>query len=65
MIDKEYIEKLRQRLKVNLVTFGALARAMGVERTYISRIMNGRIKNPRLDTIVRIEEALGKLLNDR
>ncbi|MBI4239985.1 helix-turn-helix transcriptional regulator [Candidatus Uhrbacteria bacterium] len=45
------------RLRMNM-SQGDVARALGVDRGYISNIENGQ-RNPTLDTIEKIAKALG------
>lgn len=50
------IKELRKQYKL---TLDDLAKTIGVERTYIWELENGRIKNPSFDKVLTIAKALG------
>jgi len=50
------IKKLRER---NGMTQGDIARATGLERSYVSRLEGGKINYPRLKTVYKLAHALG------
>lgn len=48
----------RKILKEKKMTQGEIFRRTGIERAYLSRFASGKVKHPRLETIIRIAEAM-------
>jgi hypothetical protein len=57
----DYPAELRDRLTKAGISLGALSRATGIDRAQIARLFNKPV-HPRLDTAVKIERAIAKLL---
>lgn len=51
-------EKLSYEMGKNLMNIEMLSQASGISRVTLSRIINGRAKNPRPDTVRALCEAL-------
>ncbi len=53
------IVEIKQHMKKYKITYAQLAEETGLNLTTIKRIFSGHIKNPHLETMRAIEQALG------
>ena len=57
-------KKVRELRKANNLTMSELAKKSGTASSYISDLENGKIKNPSINKIEKIAEALGVSLGE-
>ena len=57
-------KKVRELRKANNLTMSELAKKSGTASSYISDLENGKIKNPSINKIEKIAEALGVSLDE-
>ncbi len=53
------IVEIKQHMKKYKITYAKLAEMTGINLTSIKRIFCGKTKNPHMETMVAIEQALG------
>lgn len=58
-IENIRIESIKKYLKQNKITYIQLSERCGIPLGTLRNLFSGFIKNPRLDTIQKIEDALG------
>lgn len=58
------LTQLKAEMKRQKITYPQLAELTGISRSAISKIFSGIAKNPRAETIRKIEEALGLQSSD-
>ena len=58
---EDYLKKLRRRLRRAGISYGELARELGLETTQVSRWMNLRVTDLRVSTINELEAAVAAI----
>lgn len=53
------IAEIKNHLKKYKITYGQLSEQTGLNLTTVKRIFSGQIKNPHIETVRAIEQALG------
>jgi transcriptional regulator with XRE-family HTH domain len=53
------ISKIKSELKRQKITYDSLSEMTGISKSAISKIFSGIAINPRAETLLKIEEALG------
>lgn len=65
MIDRTFAERLRRAIDANPdLTEAGLATKAGLDNSALRSLLSGRVKNPRLDTAMKVCAALGTTLED-
>lgn len=65
MIDRTFAERLRRAIDSDpKLTEAGLATKAGLDNSALRSLLSGRVKNPRLDTAMKVCEALNTTLED-
>lgn len=58
------IEKINMILEERNMTAYALAKSVGIPTSHMTKILNGKVINPRFDLACRFADALGITVDD-
>lgn len=57
-------EKLKEIMNLKHISIYRLSKEMGISDSLLGKILSGKVKNPRIDTVKRIAKALDVSIDD-